>query len=87
MVSYELVSLESAPSGHDDILTVRRVEEPGWLGRLLGARPAEAETRYIGSGTVWWTFPGFRRCGSATEAELSELWELGRYGRAGMRKG
>ena len=31
-------------------------------------------TQYIGSCTVWYTYPEFRRCGTLTESWLSEVY-------------
>lgn len=40
--------------------------------KLFGLSPKEM--RFVGSGTVWRVYPGFRRCGAGMESFLADTW-------------
>lgn len=47
------------------------IVEPFFLFRWFGAK--EKERKFVGSGTVWYELPDFRRPGSHIEGRLSEI--------------
>ncbi len=67
----EMVSHEKTNLGIGEMkLTIRHT--PGKVSRLLGRRIRTCE--YIGSGMVWNSYPGYRRCSQFLEAKLHEYW-------------
>jgi hypothetical protein len=78
-VLYEFLSLEQGEAGRGDVLTVRRVAEPTWWGRLAGRATCYGIRRFGGSGTVWRSLADGRRCGTPLESILADLWDHGRW--------
>ena len=70
---YRFVSMES--KGFDELLTLE--ETPGFFERLFGVRPHEVH--FIGSCTVWYSYPGFRRQGTFMEGMLCNFWKMGEF--------
>ena len=66
--NFELIEAESV--GYRDILTVRYV--PSFFGRLLGKR--SRVLRFIGSCTVWLTYPNYNEVNVFMEGHLYNLW-------------
>jgi hypothetical protein len=64
-------------TGHHDevIVTCKSTRRKWWL---FGPR-VESVQKYIGSVTVWRTFPEFVRCGTLKESWLSDVYKWWEY--------
>lgn len=76
----KLIRVDNWNANPDEIDKIFVFEtEPHWLFRLFGVKPKIV--KYIGSCTVWYTYPGIRRCGTFLEAQLVEHWKRHEYSR------
>lgn len=72
-MKYELVrSLQT----HRDMVIVLKTK-PSWWQKLLGYK--EAEYSFVGSCTVWHSYPELHRCSTSMEGMLADFWTKIRY--------
>lgn len=76
-----LDSIDPTLEGHV-IIQLRR--EPGRILRFFGFRTSRA--RFIGSGTVWFTYPDFIRCSSSMEMRLCNIWTKWEHDSVGEKR-
>lgn len=70
-MKYQFVSFRRV-KGMQKVITLKA--NPGRIARFFGATAEFKE--FVGDGTVWHTYPGFKRCHTGTEWMLSsfDLW-------------
>jgi hypothetical protein len=71
--------------GDEELITLEYAYEPSpWFARWLGFKPRTWTEHYIGDCTVWFTYPEYEPCDTATETKLNAIWARENYKR---RKG
>lgn len=70
-MKYKLIEIVRGRYIYSDvIITVEEV--PNWFSKLLGQKPTQS--KYIGSSTVWRSYPEGRRQSTNMERLLSDFW-------------
>ena len=74
------IKVQKVEGTRDEIIvTCEYKHVTNFLRRLVGLPEKVITKKYVGSCTVWHTFPEFRRCGTFKEGWLSEIWSEWRY--------
>lgn len=82
-MTYFFVIMERSADRFNEIITLHA--RPNWLARLFGAK--EVPIQFVGNGTVWHTFPRFRRCRTSMERTLGNIWSRETYARLSRGEG
>lgn len=64
------ITIEKTAHTDELIVTHTTTRRKWWL---FGPR-VEVVRQYVGSSTVWHTFPDFERCGTSTECWLADIY-------------
>ena len=80
MATYRFVSMKKLKGG-DELLTLEKTTKPEFLGKLCGVKPETERVQFVGSCTVWRSYPDFKRQGTMMEAMLCDFWKMAEFKR------